>query len=94
MDEHTTPHVRGECASCSFVFDLFFGLDCPRCHKQGLSWATYETVKENPYPHVLNGDATAHHEECPACEWEAQQRQDQAEIEYLYQLYKMEDPRV
>ena len=33
------PHIQAECSTCSFVFDLKWGLSCPRCHSTGVKWA-------------------------------------------------------
>jgi hypothetical protein len=44
----------------------------------------------SPFPHVLNHDATACHEECPACYWATHEK---PEVEALERLYDLEDPR-
>jgi hypothetical protein len=33
------PHIQAECSQCAMIFDLKFGLDCPRCHGVGVKWA-------------------------------------------------------
>lgn len=83
------PRVTGACAGCGFVFDLFFGLDCPRCRNNGLAWASYVAAPEDDFsiPHVLTEDGTAHRADCDACGIEA-------EVHWLDTLYKLQDNRV
>ena len=38
-DDEDVPHIQAECSTCAMVFDLKFGLDCPRCHSVGVKWA-------------------------------------------------------
>jgi hypothetical protein len=31
MNNQRLPRLRGACNKCGFIFDLYFGLDCPAC---------------------------------------------------------------
>lgn len=97
-DSNPTPHIRAECAACGHIFDFLRHGKCPLCNYQRVAWAT-NTPEANlaPYPHVLNDDGTACHEECSACEWvalrDAEVIEGKAGLEFLEGLATLVDPR-
>ena len=57
------PHIQAECSACSMIFDLKYGVDCPRCHGTGVKWARLircatcgDTGNVNGEPCVSCGD--------------------------------------
>jgi hypothetical protein len=40
MMHQNVPAISAECAHCGCIFALNLTLDCPRCHKTGVTWAT------------------------------------------------------
>lgn len=55
-EDDPVPAISAGCANCGFIFALNLELDCPRCHKRGVAWAT---LTENQPCDVLEPGAEA-----------------------------------
>jgi hypothetical protein len=52
-------HIMGCCKRCGFIYDLYFGLECPICKVSDLGWATTSPI--NPVERPSFQVAPAHH---------------------------------
>jgi DNA-directed RNA polymerase subunit RPC12/RpoP len=48
INKDNVPHILAECARCSFIFNLTYGIDCPRCNSVAISWARVATEYAPP----------------------------------------------
>ena len=59
MAHDDVPSIQAECSNCHLIFNLQWGVDCPRCHKVGVLWARLADCEGPP---AMFGSAVNDHE--------------------------------